>query len=39
MDRKVIANALYSQKLFNEGKAEMDEALAVLTNEIEKQKN
>lgn len=38
MDRKVIANALYSQKLFNEGKAEMDEALAVLTNEIEKAK-
>lgn len=24
MDRKVIANALYSQKLFNDGKAEMD---------------
>lgn len=38
MDRKVIANALYSQKLFNDGKAEMDEALAVLTNEIEKAK-
>ena len=38
MDRKVIANALYSQKLFNEGKAEMNEALAVLTNEIEKAK-
>lgn len=38
MDRKVIANALYSQKLFNAGKAEMDEALAVLTNEIEKAK-
>lgn len=38
MDRKVIANALYSQKLFNEGKAEMDEALVVLTNEIEKAK-
>ena len=37
-DRKVIANALYSQKLFNDGKAEMDEALAVLTNEIEKAK-
>ena len=38
MDRKVIANALYSQKLFNDGKAEMDGALAVLTNEIEKAK-
>ena len=38
MDRKVIANALYSQKLFDDGKAEMDEALAVLTNEIEKAK-
>lgn len=38
MDRKVIANVLYSQKLFNDGKAEMDEALAVLTNEIEKAK-
>lgn len=38
MDRKVIANALYSQKLCNDGKAEMDEALAVLTNEIEKAK-
>ena len=38
MDRKVIANALYSQKLFNDGKAEMDEALAVLINEIEKAK-
>lgn len=38
MDRKVIANALYSQKLFNDGKSEMDEALAVLTNEIEKAK-
>lgn len=38
MDRKVIANALYSQKLFNDGKAEMNEALAVLTNEIEKAK-
>ena len=38
MDRKVIENALYSQKLFNEGTAEMDEALAVLTNEIEKAK-
>lgn len=38
MDRKVIANALYSQKLFNDGKAEMDVALAVLTNEIEKAK-
>lgn len=38
MDRNVIANALYSQKLFNDGKAEMDEALAVLTNEIEKAK-
>lgn len=38
MDRKVIENALYSQKLFNEGKAEMNEALAVLTNEIEKAK-
>ena len=38
MDRKVIVNALYSQKLFNDGKAEMNEALAVLTNEIEKAK-
>ena len=38
IDRKVIANALYSQKLFNDGKAEMNEALAVLTNEIEKAK-
>lgn len=38
MDRNVIANALYSQKLFNDGKAEMDGALAVLTNEIEKAK-
>lgn len=38
MDRKVIANALYSQKLFNDGKVEMNEALAVLTNEIEKAK-
>lgn len=38
MDRNVIANALYSQRLFNDGKAEMDGALAVLTNEIEKAK-
>lgn len=38
MDRNVIAKALYSQKLFNEGKAEMDEALTVLTNEIKKAK-
>lgn len=38
MDRNVIAKALYSQKLFNDGKAEMDEALAVLTNEIKKAK-
>ncbi len=36
MDRNVIANALYSQKLFNDGKAEMDEALEVLKNEIKK---
>lgn len=38
MDRNVIANALYSQKLFNDGKAEMDEALTVLAREIEKAK-
>lgn len=38
MDRNVIAKALYSQKLFNEGKAEMDEALTVLKNEIKKAK-
>lgn len=38
MDRNVIANALYSQKLFNDGKAEMDEALEVLKNEIKKAK-
>lgn len=34
MDRKVIANALYSQKLFNDGKAEMDGGFLIVTKRL-----